>query len=345
MQGRTCFTKSILFGCLCVVFSFGLSAQDFKTQHFPEEGYLQAWNFSFRNEKYNLFATFLVSNFGPGSHNNGISLLLKTKDQPVFYSTREFDSEDYEFKKGQFYQRSGENWMEYKNGVYSFYMNYGDREIKLEYKPRRGSVPISKGKFPLMEKGKFVQADIPFSYSTVTGTIRDKDVVEEVKGVGGLEHILTNEAVYQYSKKWEIVRSQTKDGYRIFTGGFLGNSNFPGEFFRRVAVLNPSGHLLLEGTVEKVEVLEWEKEPTSGYTIPKTEILYFKEGTCQLVVKRTRPIATMSALENISSFLRFFIQLFFAKPYQIHWFAELKVDCPEYSGEGKGYHSNYLINE
>lgn len=322
-----------------------LSAEDFKTQHYPEEGYLQGWNFTFRNEKYNLFATFLVSNFGPGSLNNGISLLLKTKDQPVFYSTREFDAEEYEFKKGQFYQRSGENWMEYKNGIYSFYMNYGDWEIKLDYKPRRGNVPISKGKFPLMEKGKFVQADIPFSYSTVTGTIRYKDVTEEVKGVGGLEHILTNEAVYQFSKKWELVRSQTKDNYRIFTGGFIGNSNFPGEFFRRVAVINPSGNLILEGTVERVEVLEWEKEPTSGYTIPKSEILYFQNETCKLNVKRTRPIATMSALENISSFLRFFIQLFFAKPYQIHWYAELKLECPEYSGEAKGYHSNYLINE
>lgn len=342
--------KSNIGNLLWIVLVFvslnkNLSAEDFKTQHYPEEGYLQGWNFTFRNEKYNLFATFLVSNFGPGSLNNGVSLLLKTKEQPVFYSTREFDAEDYEFKKGQFYQRSGENWMELKNGVYSFYMNYGDWEIKLDYKPRKGNVPISKGKFPLMEKGKFVQADIPFSYSTVTGTIRYKDVTEEVKGVGGLEHILTNEAVYQFSKKWELVRSQTKDNYRIFTGGFIGNSNFPGEFFRRVAVLNPSGNLILEGTVERVEVLEWEKEPTSGYTIPKSEILYFQNETCKLNVKRTRPIATMSALENISSFLRFFIQLFFAKPYQIHWLAELKLECPEYSGEGKGYHSNYLINE
>lgn len=345
MQWQICYIQFILFVTLPFTFSQSLSAEDFKTQHYSEEGYLQAWNFTFRNQKYNLFATFLVSNFGPGSLNNGISLLLKSKDQPVFYSTREFDAEEYESKKGQFYQKSGENWMEYKNGIYSFYMNYGDWEIKLDYKPRRGNVPISKGKIPLMEKGKFVQADIPFSYSSVSGTIRYKDVVEEVNGVGGLEHILSNEAVYQFSKKWELVRSQTKDNYRIFTGGFIGNSNFPGEFFRRVAVLNPSGNLILEGTVEKVEVIEWEKEPTSGYTIPKSEILYFQNGTCKLQVKRTRPIATMSALENISSFLRFFIQLFFAKPYQIHWFADLKLECPEYSGEAKGYHSNYLINE
>lgn len=335
-----------LFVCLVTLLpKENLLAQDFKTQHFPDEGYLQAWNFTFRNEKYNLFATFLVSNFGPGSHNNGISLLLKPKDQPVFYSTREFDSDEYEFKKGQFYQRSGENWMEYKNGIYSFYMNYGDWEIKLDYKPRRGSVPISKGRFPLKEEGKFVQADIPFSYSQVTGTIRYKEITEEIKGVGGLEHILSNEPVYQYSKKWELVRSITKDGYRIFTGGFIGTPDFPGGFFRRVAVLDNSGHLVLEGTVEQAEVLDWEKEPTSGYTIPKTEVLYFNEGKCSLLVKRTRSIATMSALENISSFLRFFIQLFFAKPYQIHWYADLKLDCPIWSGEAKGYHSNYLINE
>ena len=340
------FFRLVWFGLLFALLpTENLLPQDFKTQHFPDEGYLQAWNFTFRNEKYNMFATFLVSNFGPGSHNNGISLLLKPKDQPVFYSTREFDADEYESKKGLFYQKSGENWMEYKNGIYSFYMNYGDWEIKLDYKPRRGSVPISKGRYPLKEEGKFVQADIPFSYSQVTGTIRYKEITEEIKGVGGLEHILSNEAVYQYSKKWELVRSITKDGHRIFTGGFVGNSDFPGAFFRRVAVLDTTGHVVLEGTVERVEVLDWEKEPTSGYTIPKSEVLYFNEGKCSLLVKRTRPIATMSALENISSFLRFFIQLFFAKPYQIHWYADLKLDCPDWSGEAKGFHSNYLINE
>ncbi|MCU0823940.1 MAG: hypothetical protein MUF77_04800 [Leptospira sp.] len=320
--------------------------QDFKTQYSPEEGYLQAWNFTFHNERYSLFSTFLVSNFGPGSKNNGISILIKEKGNPLYYSTREFSSDDYESKPDTFHQRSGENWMEYKDGLYSFYMKYPEWEIKLSYKPKKGSVPISNGKFPLLDPTNFVQADIPFSFSSVTGTIKKGDVIEEVSGTGGMEHLLTNYPVYKFSKKWELVRAETKNGFRIFTGGFIGNSNFPGKFYRRVVVLAPNGDAAIDATVETAEVLKWEKDSISGYTIPKLEKLTFAEGNCSLLVNRTKTIASMSALENISSFLRFFIQLFFAKPYQIHSSAEVSVDCPKtWSGIGKGFHSNYLINE
>lgn len=319
---------------------------DFKTQFDPNEGYLQAWNFTFHNEKYSIVSTFLVSNFGPGSLNNGISVLMKEKGSPIFYSTREFSQEDYESNPGSFHQKSGENWMEYKDGLYSIFMKYPDWEIQLNYKPRKGFVAISNGKYPLMDSSTFVQADIPFSFSRVTGTIRKGEITEEVKGTGGMEHLLTNYPIYKFSKKWELVRAESSSGHRIFTGGFIGNSNFPGKFYRKIVVLSPNSQLLIDATVESAEVLEWETESVSKYTIPKEEKLTFNNGTCNLHVKRTKKIASMSALENISSFLRFFIQLFFAKPYQIHSFAELNVDCPSlWSGSGKGFHSNYLINE
>ncbi|MDF3820434.1 hypothetical protein P3G55_11010 [Leptospira sp. 96542] len=344
LRTRLVFRLGVVLLALGVFGLFPLGSQDFKTQFQPEEGYMQAWNFTFRNDQYQIFATFLVSNFGPGSQNNGVSMLLKKKGQPVFYSTREFDADSYESKKGQFFQRSDENIMEIKNGKYSIFMKFPDWEIQLELHPKKGQVPISKGRYPLGDS-KFIQADIPLSFAKATGTIRFKDEVETVVGRGGMEHILTNHEVYKYSKKWELVRTETNDGHRIFTGGFIGNENFPGGYFRRVAILGPLGNLILEANVEKAEVLEWEKEPVSGYTIPKKEVLHFLDNSCTLEVKRTKNIASISALENISTFLRFFIQLFFAKPYQIHSSVELKLDCSIYSGSAKGIHSNYLINE
>lgn len=319
--------------------------QSFSPQFYPEEGYLQAWNFSFRNEKHQIFTTFLVSNFGPGSYNNGISILMRTKGKPIYYSTKEFAEEDYESRTSPFFFRSYNSTIEFKEGKYFIHLYFDDREIHLTYTPRKGFIPISRGKYPLKNTGTFVQADIPFSHSYVTGTIKINNEEEIIIGKGGMEHLLANEPVYNFSKKWEIVRGETENGIRIFTGGFLGNQNFPGGYFRRIALLSKQGDLVLDGTVENVEVLEWEKEPISGYTIPKKEVLYFNGKSCTLQVTRNKNIASISALENISAFLRFFIQLFFAKPYQIHSQVDLQLNCKGEVWKAQGIHSNYLINE
>jgi hypothetical protein len=320
---------------------------DFRTQLYKEEGYLQAWNFSLQNENYKVFCTFLVSNFGPGSKNNGISVLVKRKDQPVFYSTQELDEKDFAMKPGQFFQQSGENWMDYKDGKYSIHMVYPDWIFDLDFAPtQKAGVAISGGKLMLAEEGRFIQADIPVSFAKVSGYIFYKGVPEAIDGVGGMEHLLTNYEVHKFSKKWEIVRTIAPDGTRILTGGFMGTDKIPGGFFRKVAVLSKKGDLLLEGTVSKSEITEEELEPTSNYVLPKKERLYFgEENNCYLDIYRKQTIAAISALENISGVLRFFIQLFFAKPYQIHADVEMEVSCPIWSGKGKGFHSYYLINK
>lgn len=320
---------------------------DFRTQIHKEEGYLQAWNFSFQNDSYKIFGTFLVSNFGPGSKNNGISVLIKRKDDPIYYSTKEMDEKDFQMKPGQFFQQSGESWMDYKNGKYSIHMVFPEWVLDFDYSPtQKAGVAISGGKLMLTEEGKFIQADIPLSFAKVNGTITKDGISENVQGLGGMEHLITNYEVYKYSKKWDIIRTITKDGTRILSGGFSGTDRIPGGFFRKVAVLSKDGELILEGTVSKVEVLAEELEPISGYVLPSKERLYFGEdGSCYLDIQRKKILAAMSALENISSFLRFFIQLFFAKPYQIHADVQLTVKCDTWSGTGNGFHSYYLINK
>lgn len=322
-------------------------ASDFRTQLYKEEGYLQAWNFSLQNESYKVFCTFLVSNFGPGSKNNGISVLVKRKDKPVFYSTQELSENDFSMKPGQFFQQSGENWMDFKDGKYSIHMVFPDWIFDLDFSPtQKAGVAISGGKLMLTEEGRFIQADIPVSFAKVTGNIFYKGVPEYVEGVGGIEHLLTNYEVHKFSKKWEIVRTITPNGTRILTGGFMGTDKIPGGFFRKIAVLSKNGELILEGTVTKSEILQEETEPISGYVLPKKERVYFGENdSCYLDIDRKQTIAAISALENISSVLRFFIQLFFAKPYQIQADVELSMTCSKWSGKGSGFHSYYLINK
>jgi len=344
-----------LFLVLGLVLPFALASApvrkslptDYRTQFQPEEGYLQGWNFSFSNEDFKIIVTFLVSNFGPGKLNNGISMILKKGNEPTYYSTREFDSDDYVTKKDQFFQQSGENWMDFRDGKFILHAVFPEWTVDLEYTPdSSGGVAISGGKKLLGDGGRFVQADIPFSFSQVKGTLLHKGAVIPIQGVGGMEHLLTNYEVYKYSKKWEIARGESKSGERVFVGGFLGNERFPGGFYKKVAVLSKSGELLFEGTVQSVQVLETEEDKISGYTLSKKEVLQFVDKeSCQLEIQKGKLVSGMSALENISALLRFFIGLFFAKPYQLHHEVEFTWNCGKLPTKSKVIFSSYLINE
>lgn len=116
-------------------------------------------------------------------------------------------------------------------------------------------------------------------------------------------------------------------GVSFYTGGFLGNDSFPGGYFRTAALLNPEGKTILSGKVTKFEVLETEKEPFSGYDLPVKEKFYFEDG-CSAEIVRKQSVGSIYVLSNISSVLRFFIRLFFAKPYQIYLLADLNIQCP-----------------
>ena len=52
---------------------------DIVYQPHSEEGYLQGWNFFFRNSEFNIIATYLVSNLGPNDLNNGVSIAIESK--------------------------------------------------------------------------------------------------------------------------------------------------------------------------------------------------------------------------------------------------------------------------
>ncbi|EMF99424.1 hypothetical protein LEP1GSC123_4763 [Leptospira borgpetersenii str. 200701203] len=115
--------------------------------------------------------------------------------------------------------------------------------------------------------------------------------------------------------------------FRFYSGGFLGNDSFPEGYFRTVALLGPEGKTIFFGKVSKFEVLEIEKEHFSGYDLPLREKIYFEDG-CSAEIVRKQSVGSINVLSNISSVLRFFIRLFFAKPYQIYSLADLNLQCP-----------------
>jgi len=319
--------------------------KDIWVQLQPEEGYLQAWNFRFSSDNLELFSTFLISNFGPGQLNNGISLFLKPKKGEKFYSTQEFAEDDLSLSKEGFQVRAKENFWQEKSGIYYVHLVFPEWTVDLELVSEGNlGVSLTGGKHPLAVSNKFVQADIPFSATKAKLTLtNEKGDAQIFFGKGGIEHILTNQEVYSYSKRWELFRAIDKNGIRIFGGGFLGKKSSDPDY-RKVVVVSKSGKVLLDAVVEKNDILAIEVEPVSNYTLPRKEKLWLSS-KCSIIVERNIPIAGISALENISTILRYLIGIFFAKPFQIHNEVEIQSECESWSGIAKGLHSYYLINE
>jgi hypothetical protein len=315
----------------------------------PEEGYFQGWNFYFSDPNTVIFVTFLVSNLGPGSLNNGVSLYVQHKGFGKFYITKEFAQPELQATPGKFGQKSGLNFVEKQGNEYKIEIRM--EEIELDLKIQSGrypSYPLSGGEFSLSPFPGFLRADIGFSKAPASGEIRKEGKAYPLIGVAGMEHLNTNVEVYKYSKRWEILRAYGDSQKRFYYGGFDATSNFRVPYFKKIAIVNPSG-VLFEGSVTDQIVLESKKNQFSNYEIPIIQKIQFNSlKNCTAILRDGKILGQVNVLSNLSSILRWFVQLFFASPYQLHYQVEVDWDC-ESSGIPKetfknGIHSYYLIN-
>ncbi|HRG46715.1 MAG TPA: hypothetical protein PLX69_01015 [Leptospiraceae bacterium] len=347
--------KKILFLFL-VVFSLRadsiltirhVTLADIVYQPHSEEGYLQGWNFFFRNSEFNIIATYLVSNLGPNDLNNGVSIAIESKKTGSIFITKEFGRKDFSVDNG-INLKMYNNTLKYDNGVYEVSQFYDDMKLFLKFESDNLGATLSGGKHFVKGQEKFVRADIPFSFVKTTGYIDYKGEIIELEGVGGLEHLITNYEVYKYSSKWEILRAVNKEGMKLYTGGFHGIKKNNEDFFRTLVIQNQKGEVLLSGMITKTEIISSELDKFSGYILPVKEKIYVGDNGCFVQSDRLYSVGKINILSNISAVLRFFIKLFFANPYQVNYFTRLTVNCPEsfklMPTDFNGIHSYYLIN-
>lgn len=319
---------------------------DYKYTPYKEEGYLQGWNFFFKNTEYNIILNFLVSNLGPNDLNNGVSLSIQSKKTGSVFLTKEFGVKDLEISKNEFKIKSYNNLLEFEENKFKVSQFFEDIKIYLEFETDFKGATLSGGKYFVKENEKFVKADIPFSFVKTKGYIDFKGEIIELEGLGGLEHLLTNYEVYKYSSKWELVRGVSSNGFKIYSGGFYGKEKSENDFFRTLVVQKPNGEFVLSGKILKSEILKETKDNFSGYMVTESEKIYLSE-TCFVKIDRGNSTGKINILSNISAVLRFFVRLFFTNPYQLNYEAKITLDCKEKFPKEISFNSiltYYLIN-
>ncbi len=321
--------------------------QDYLYKPYEEEGYFQGWNYVFYNKQYNIFITSLISNMGPGDKNHGIALSIKSEKTGSFFITKEYRFSSLEANRINYIVKNFNSSFEYLDSKYEIKVNAADVQLHLIFRNFKQGYTLS-GERHFIKEGKFVRADIPFYNAEVEGTLDFKGEVIPLKGRGSMEHLLTNYEVYKYSSSWQIMRSQSKDGTTFITGGFQGKSKLPGDFFRTFFLLDKNNNILLSGKVIKAEILKQEKDIYTGYILPISEKIYLSEDeSCYAVIESIDSIGKINVLANISAFLRFFVNLFFANPYILAYSNKVTLVCPgllPQELELEGIDSQYLIN-
>lgn len=326
---------------------------DYMVHPEKDSGYFQGWNLYFYNEEYFITVNMVVSNIGPGTMNNGVNIIVLQKDKKPIFIEKEFSGSDFTYAKDNFNIRLYNNTLEKHDNQFILNAEIKRLHIYLIFIPANKGVTISGGKTSL-GSGKYLKADIPFSDGKAYGVIINNQNKREIYGRGSMEHLITNQEVYKFSTNWFVMKTFTKDGFSIISGGFNGNKNYAEKFFKTVALISPSGKILYSGKGIDNTILHSEFDKIISYNLNLSERVYFgTDKKCYLDIINIKPFSKINILSNISILLRTFIKVFFAKPYQIYSTVKSDFNCPtvertiekgENPFQGAGWHNYFLIN-
>ena len=298
------------------------------------DGYLQAWNVSFQGSGYSIFVTYLISNIGPGSLNSGVSVLINRKGKSRV-GTAEFSVKSLKGQRGRLNFKFGDkNKLAYTRGTYEIKAGINDTYIDLKLRPAGPGVRISGGRVRVNSNpGDFLRADIPVIRGYVRGTLTINGKKIPLKGVGGVEHILSNISPHKYARGFRLTRTlYGKKGLVI--GRLRGTSSFPGKNKITVAYLE-NNRILKGGVVKGFRNFNVKRNGFSGYTLPYKTVYYLEgngSNTCRVVEEQKSFLGGFYVLSNISVFLRGVLRLFFAKPYILHFRSKVTLHCDRKPG-------------
>lgn len=315
-----------------------------------QEGYIQGWNFYFKDNDYYIQATLAITNMGPGSLNSGVAVSVHKKGS----LETEFYSDDFRYKslvidKKKFFIKLGKNSIQESNGVWLAKFNIPKGiKINLKLSPTSQLISLSGGEYPIGIRDYFVRADVIASFVPAEIELIKGKEKQVLKGIGGIEHLKTNYEVYKFSNMWDIHRANSNSGYQVFTGGFYTSKSgvIP---LKTITVLDPKGNLVLGEKVTSIETVATEKDSFSGYMIPIEEIYYWNDNkSCFMRLKKKGNLGKVNIIQKVTFIIRMIIKAFFTNPYQIAYSTEVEVDCPEKLKQkisAFGTETLYLINK
>lgn len=273
------------------------------------EGYLQLWNLESHSDQYYVYITFLISNLGNGSLNNGITIYLYDKQKKNEYlKTIEYTNKYLKALENQFaLYLENDNYLVYKNNVLSIKVNSGNDKIfkvetNLNLSIHKNTTISSQIDF----KDQILKYKIIFSGPKV---FEFKFNEKEIQNFGsfGLECLLSTDNPLNFANSFYFVRNFDPN-YRFF-------------FFYIDQEKS-------ESLTAKIHFNNFEEDFFSVSSYKKDNENYnFNFKKCKVVAKNYYYLGGFEVFNNVSFLLRWFLKLIGINPFIKHYKVSVDSDC------------------
>lgn len=302
-------------------------------QPLKEDGYVQIWNIQFAGQGHHVDLIYMISNVGPGTLNNGISMLVYTNGQSRAY-TREHTDESLVVTPGQFGMQNRSGSLQMRQGRIEAEASFDGAAIRLSFSSGVPGMLMPDWK---LQGQDFFRIGLPVLRAPASLLLKTEGRTVRLTGVAGMDSIVANALPHRYAKRLFLFRGPSG---RFQMTGYLDKQNR-----YRIKLYRLMGRSTIEDPVVDIHEEDIETEPFSLYRLPR--ILKLKgESGCVYEIRRGNFRGGMYVLQSVSPFLRWILRLLFAKPFILNYESILRVQCtglPPFTE--RLWTSYFLLNE
>lgn len=313
----------------------------------------QAYHLDFVSEdgRIKIFLSMIVSNFGPGDLNNGVSLVLAEEGQPERVWTAGYSHRSLTMSAGSFGVKIGRCRLWREGSSIRLILWLPDPEMSVEFVIEPSMVPLRLTSEPVRvarDGNQYFDASLPVPNGKWSGRLSIKDGrTLALRGRGGIAHIFADHPMYPYARRLKLLRASDED-QGFFLAAFEG-SNSARQAHYGILVRTEGNRV-----VERV-FLKRPAAKTRSYVDRETGYRLFRggqyefgtaaRGTCRIVEDEEYVAARFSVMKHVPYLVGFFLQFTSARPYMVYAEGRVGLECEGDAEVGVSIpsHSSYFL--
>ncbi|MBX7058157.1 MAG: hypothetical protein K1X75_08825 [Leptospirales bacterium] len=315
-----------------------LPAAEVSYQPSERSEYTQAWNYNFHGGGVSIYATIVISNLGPGSLNNGVSILVHENGRDHI-QTAEYNDELLQARPGQFGAKVYTSEIALHNGQYILTVRLDGLEADVQMPAAGAALRLSGGPIASSGDGGFIRADIPAAGGPARARLKIGNQERILQGVAGLEALYATSSPHHYARSLKLTRT-----FQVNRGLFLAHMRVSDD----VAAGDFISYARIDGAIRgedrlRLTASEERLNAFSNYRIA-TQSEYRSPEGCTIREELGAPLGQYYILQHVSALLRWVIRTFFTRPYILYFKSRISLQCGARTESFDGYTSIYLIN-
>lgn len=306
----------------------GLTAADRGWHPSDEGGYGESWCLQAQNEAGDLVYVFMsISNYHPlQKHGGTVDLFYYPASGEKFESHAEYKAEETKLATSGVSAEIGGAKLVGSDRRYRYTAKVGDVGMDLTLTGLTPDLRFGGGDIRFGDKGERMWTlTVLAPRATVEGTINVGGKSLPFKGVGYLDHGWCTEKIFEFSKRWYVVRAQAGDmSVNIIDMGFKPGYAPTGT---RAIYIAKGGKIVASSANVTLTPAGAVPHPRSGFSLPQSYAIAYDEGGVKLsgTVTMTRLAEGLNVLDRLSPLVRAVIKTFVTDPWQFRFLGETQL--------------------